>query len=76
LILHPFERPARRSVSTQLESRHFLKTGDAVQHVGGHAGAVVEAFALYAVVRWEDGRQEEVDQLDPRVFVTERAARE
>jgi hypothetical protein len=63
-------------VSTQLESRHFLKTGDAVQHVDGRTGTVAEAFALYAVVRWEDGRQEEVDQLDPRVFVTERAARE
>ncbi|HSU17211.1 hypothetical protein [Longimicrobium sp.] len=63
-------------MSTQLESRHFLKSGDAVQHVRGHAGVVVESFALYAVVRWEDGRQEEVDQLDPAVFVTERAAKE
>jgi len=63
-------------VSTQLESRHFLKTGDAVQHVGGRTGTVLEAYALYAVVRWDDGRQEEVDQLDPRVFVTERAAKE
>lgn len=63
-------------MSEQLESRHFLKTGDAVQHLGGHTGTVVEAFALYAVVRWEDGRQEEVDQLDPRIFVTERAAKE
>ena len=63
-------------MSTQLESRHFLKAGDAVQHVGGRTGTVGEAFALYAVVRWEDGREEEVDQLDPRVFVTERAAKE
>ena len=63
-------------MSTQQESRHFLKTGDAVQHVDGRVGTVGEAFALYAVVRWEDGREEEVDQLDPRVFVTERAARE
>ena len=63
-------------MSTQLESRHFLKPGDAVQHLRGHTGTVVEAFALYAVVRWEDGREEEVEQLDPRVFVTERAARE
>ena len=63
-------------MSTQLESRHFLKTGDAVQHVGGRTGTVLEAYALYAVVRWDDGRQEEVDQLDPRVFVTERAAKE
>lgn len=63
-------------MSTQLESRHFLKAGDAVQHVAGRIGTVLEAFALYAVVRWEEGRDEEVDQLDPRVFVTERASRE
>ena len=63
-------------MSTQLESRHFLKAGDAVQHVGGRIGTVLEAFALYAVVRWEEGPDEEVDQLDPRVFVTERASRE
>lgn len=59
-----------------MESRHFLKQGDAVQHLDGRPGRVVESFALYAVVRWEDGRQEEVDQLDPRVFVTERAEKE
>jgi hypothetical protein len=63
-------------VSTQLESRHFLKAGDTVQHVGGRNGTVLESFALYAVVRWDDGRQEEVDQLDPTVSVTERASRE
>lgn len=63
-------------MSAQTESRHFLKPGDTVQHVLGGAGTVLEAFALYAVVRWDDGRQEEVDQLDPRVAVTERASRE
>ena len=63
-------------MSTQQESRHFLLTGDTVQHVGGATGAVVESRALYAVVRWDDGRQEEVDQLDPSVFVVERAAKE
>ena len=59
-----------------MESRHFLKSGDAVQHLDGRPGTVVESFALYAVVRWEDGREEEVDQLDPRVAVTDRAAKE
>jgi len=63
-------------VSTQLESRHFLKQGDTVQHVGGRAGTVLEAYALYAVVRWEDGGREEVDQLDPAVSVLERAGKE
>lgn len=63
-------------MSTQLESRHFYNTGDVVQHLTGTTGKVVEGFALFAVVRWEDGRQEEVDQLDPRITVTERAGRE
>ena len=63
-------------MSTQLESRHFLHTGDVVQRQDGATGRVVEGLALYAVVRWDDGKEEEVDQLDPRVSVTERAARE
>jgi hypothetical protein len=63
-------------VSTQLESRHFYRTGDTVRHVGGATGTVVEGLALYAVVRWDDGRQEEVDQLDPAITVLERASRE
>lgn len=63
-------------MSTQLESRHFYHTGDLVEHLGGGTGAVVEGFALFAVVRWDDGRQEEVDQLDPAIWVVERAARE
>jgi hypothetical protein len=63
-------------VSTQLESRHFLHRGDTVQHVEGRTGTVAESFALWAVVRWEDGRQEEVDQLDHRVSVIERAPKE
>jgi hypothetical protein len=63
-------------VSIQSESRHFLKAGDLVEHLSGRAGTVLEAYALYAVVRWDDGGQEEIDQLDPSVSVTERAARE
>jgi hypothetical protein len=59
-----------------MESRHFLKSGDLVEHIAGKSGVVLEAFALYAVVRWDDGGEEEVDQLDPRVAVTERAAKE
>ena len=26
-------------------------------------------MALYAVIRWDDGRGEEVEQLDPRITV-------
>lgn len=63
-------------MSIQSESRHFLKAGDLVEHVAGRAGAVLESYALFAVVRWDDGAQEEIDQLDPTVSVTERATKE
>lgn len=66
----------QRSVSIQSESRHFLKAGDLVEHVAGRAGAVLESYALFAVVRWDDGAHEEIDQLDPTVSVTERATKE
>lgn len=63
-------------MSVQLESRHFFKAGDVVQHVSGRMGEVRDALALYARVRWDDGREEEVDQLDPAIVVVERAGRE
>lgn len=63
-------------MSVQLESRHFFMDGDVVQHLSGRVGEVRDSLALYAVVRWEDGREEEVDQLDPTITVIERAARE
>jgi hypothetical protein len=60
-------------VSRQLESRHYFRVRDTVQHLDGQLGTVVEGYALYATVAWSDGRQEEVDQFDPFVFVIERA---
>jgi hypothetical protein len=63
-------------VSTQAESRHFFMPGDTVRHQGGALGTVREALTLYAVIAWEDGREEEVEQLDFRIEVLERAARE
>lgn len=63
-------------MSFQLESRHYLKEGDVVQHRSGRVGEVLDERALYARVRWEDGREEEVEQLDPAVTVVERAGRE
>ena len=60
-------------MSRQLESRHFYRVRDVVRHLDGELGTVVEAFALYATVAWEDGRVEEVDQFDPFVSVVERA---
>lgn len=59
----------------QLESAHFMRTGDVVRHATGNEGSVVDALTLYAIVRWEDGRQEEVDQLDPQILVIERASK-
>ncbi len=52
-----------------LPSRHFLQLGDTVQHRDGEIGTVEESMALYAVIRWDDGRVEEVEQLDPRITV-------
>jgi hypothetical protein len=60
-------------VSIQLESRHYFMVRDTVQHLDGYLGTVVEGYALYATVLWDDGRKEEVDQFDPLVFVVERA---
>ena len=62
-------------MSTQLESRHFYNAGDTVQHLTGREGLVLESFALWAVIRWDDGAQEEVEQLDPSISVIERASR-
>ena len=62
------------SVSLQMESRHFLKARDTVEDIGGRLGTVLEGSSLYAVVEWEDGRREEVDQFDPRIAVLERAS--
>lgn len=60
----------------QLESAHFMRTGDVVRHSAGREGSVMDARALYAVVRWDDGTQEEIDQLDPVILVIERASRD
>lgn len=60
-------------MSAQLESRHFFRARDTVQHRNGSYGTVVEGWALYAVVEWDDGRREEVDQFDPAVVVIDRA---
>ena len=61
----------------QLESAHYMRAGDLVRHDGGRTGSVVEAMTLWATVRWDDGGpDEEVEQLDPRIVVVERATRE
>ena len=60
-------------MSLQLESRHFFRTGDLVQHRGGALGEVADAQTLYATIRWADGEMQEVDQFDPAVIVLERA---
>ncbi len=60
----------------QLESAHYMRTGDQVRHDGGRTGSVVEAMTLWATVRWDDGTEEEVEQLDRAIVVVERATRE
>lgn len=39
----------------------------------GVSGRITDARALYADVRWEGGEGEEIEQLDPTVFVELRA---
>jgi hypothetical protein len=63
-------------VTGQLESRHFFRMRDTVQHFDGTPGMVVDAQTLYATVVWDDGRREEIDQFDPRVEVIQRATSE
>lgn len=60
-------------MSGQLESRHFLRPKDTVESVDGQTGVVIDATALRATVRWTDGREEELEQFDPRLSVVERA---
>jgi hypothetical protein len=56
-------------VSGQLESNHFLRTGDTVRRIDGKLGQVVDGLTLYAIVHWADGTREELEQFDPRVEV-------
>ena len=63
-------------MSLQMESRHFLKVDDTVEDLSGNVGRVTESFALYAVVAWRDGRRQEVDQFEPRIWVVQRATGE
>lgn len=60
-------------MSVKLESRHYFQDRDNVQDRDGRFGTVASGFALYAVIVWSDGSQEEVEQFDPRVIVLERA---
>ena len=63
-------------MSGQLESNHYYRPGDRIQRPNGDLGTVIEGWSLYAVVVWDDGRSEEVDQFDPRFSVIERGREE
>jgi hypothetical protein len=64
------------AVSGQLESHHFFRVGDTVESIDGETGSVVDAASLFAVIRWADGQETEVDQFDPKVTVLTRAPHE
>lgn len=60
-------------MSRQLESHHFFRDQDTVQHTDGRQGVVTEGHSLFATVEWEGGVREEVEQFDPAVTVLQRA---
>lgn len=47
-------------------SPHSFEEGWLVVDPNGLRGAVHQASALYAIIHWEDGREEEIEQNDPR----------
>jgi uncharacterized protein YkvS len=57
----------------QLESQHFFRVGDIVRSVDGRSGTVSESWTHYAVVEWDGGAREEVEQFDESVVVDIRA---
>lgn len=61
-------------MSGQLESQHFFRSGDEVRGDDGRDGRVLDASALYATIEWDPGIRTEIDQFNPRVVVTHRAA--
>jgi hypothetical protein len=60
-------------LSGQLESRHFFRENDKVQRRDGLFGTVSDSRPLFAIILWDDGTKDEVDQFDPAVVVIERA---
>ena len=59
-------------MSGQLESPHFFRDGDRVRASDGLIGEVTDSFALYAMIRWEDGKVVELEQFDADVVVIDR----
>lgn len=55
--------------------RHEFRTKDVVRHPDRILeGEVVETETHFAKVRWEDGAEEVIEQLDPRYVVTFRGS--
>lgn len=53
------------------ESPHSFRETAVITDLNGLRGVVASATALYAVVHWEDGREEEIEQGDPRFTVSD-----
>jgi len=60
-------------LSEQLESIHYFRDGDFVRALDGRAGLVRVAVTLFAIIGWDAGYEEEVDQFDPGITVIRRA---
>jgi hypothetical protein len=60
-------------VTAQIESVHYYRSGDTVRRRDGRSGVVTEGRTLYAIVTWDDGASEEVNQFDPSIAVETRS---
>lgn len=49
-----------------MSSIHSFREAAVITDMNGLRGVVASATALYALIHWEDGREEEIDQFDPR----------
>lgn len=56
-------------MTAQIESNHFYRSGDTIRRHDGRVGVVTEGHSLFAIVTWNDGAREEVDQFDPSIIV-------
>lgn len=61
-------RPSR-TVFADNGGAHIFQPGDYVIHNKGHVGSVIWRSALTAIIHWQDGSHQLVEQFDPCIWV-------